>query len=201
MKKFNVLNLYTANTTLVVSNELFSKLANETNLVNIEAYKITNEDDAKILTKDIQSLLPEEAYFSNFYSNYAQGMESSGLIIFMGGFLGLVFLAATGSIIYFKQLTEANIDKERYEILHKIGVNKKEVKKSIARQILFIFALPLIAGIAHSIVALTALSRLMQTNLVIPVFICIGIYVCIYIAYYFLTVNTYYKIVTKSDKQ
>lgn len=201
LKKFNVLNLYTANITLVVSNELFSKLANETNQVNMEAYKITNEDDAKALTKDIQSILPEEASFSSFYNNYAQGLESTGLIIFMGGFLGLVFLAATGSIIYFKQLTEANIDKERYEILHKIGVNKKEVKKSIARQILFIFALPLIAGIAHSIVALVALSNLMQTNLVIPVFICIGIYVCIYIAYYFLTVNTYYKIVTKSDKQ
>ena len=200
LKKFNVLNLYTSNITVVVSDELFSKLGNGSNLVNMEAYKLTNEDVAKALTKVIDSMLPETANFSSFYINYVQGMESTGLLIFMGGFLGLVFLAATGSIIYFKQLTEANLDKERYDILHKIGVNKKEVKKSISRQILFVFALPLIAGIAHCAVALTALSRLLQTNLVTPVMICIGIYACIYIAYYFLTVNNYYKIVTKSSK-
>ncbi|EKN67757.1 ABC transporter permease [Schinkia azotoformans] len=196
-KKFNVLNLRTAGITVVVSDELFSKLASETNLVNMEVYKLTNEEDTKILSKQIQSMLQEDAGFSSFYSDYSQGMESSGLLIFMGGFLGLVFLAATGSIIYFKQLTETSLDKERYVILHKIGVNKNEVKKSIAKQILFIFALPLLAGIAHSIVALTALSNLLQTNLVIPVFICIGVYACMYIAYYFLTVRTYYKIVMK----
>ncbi|MDQ0226342.1 FtsX-like permease family protein [Metabacillus niabensis] len=197
MKKFNVLNLGTAGITVVVSDEVFSNLASETNLVNMEVYELTNEDDAKTLSKEIQSMLPEEARLSSFYSDYAQGLESSGLLIFMGGFLGLVFLAATGSIIYFKQLTEATVDRERYEILHKIGVNKKEVKKSIAKQIFFIFAMPLLAGIAHSIVALIALSKLLQTNLVIPVFICIAVYACIYIAYYFLTVRNYYKIVMK----
>ncbi|WP_045516085.1 FtsX-like permease family protein [Neobacillus niacini] len=198
LKKYNALNYYTASTTVVVSEQLFTQLGKETNSVKMEVYEITNEDEAKQLTKDIQLILPVEARFSSFYADYSAGMESSGLMIFMGGFLGLVFLAATGSIIYFKQLTEANSDKGRYEILHKIGVNKKEVKRSIAKQVLFVFALPLIAGIAHCFVALTALSRLMQTSLVIPVVICMGVYTCIYIVYYFLTVNAYYKIVTKS---
>ncbi|KQL18455.1 ABC transporter permease [Cytobacillus solani] len=197
LKKYNVLNLQTAGMTVVISDELFSKLASRTDLVNMEAYKLKNEEDAKTVTKEIQSLLPEEANFSSFYSDYARGMEASGLLIFIGGFLGLVFLAATGSIIYFKQLTEATMDKDRYVILYKIGVNKKEVKKSISKQILFIFALPLLAGVSHSIVALTALSKLMQTNLMTPVLICIGVYVCIYIAYYFLTVRNYYKIIIK----
>ncbi|UNK19990.1 ABC transporter permease [Paenibacillus sp. N3/727] len=199
LKKYSVLNLYTAYTSLVVSDELFTKLEKEASPTYMEVYNITNEDDAEQLTKNIQSIVPDEAAFSSFYVNYASGLESSGLLIFMGGFLGLVFLAATGSIIYFKQLTEANSDKGRYEILNKIGVNKKEVRKSIAKQILFVFALPLLAGSAHSIVALTALSKLLQTNLVIPVVICMGVYTCIYIVYYFLTVNAYYKIVTKTN--
>lgn len=199
LKRYNVLNDRTANTTVVVSDEVFAKLQKEAPLVNMEAYEITHEDDAKQLTGDIQSMLPREAHFSSFYTDYAAGMESSGLIIFMGGFLGLVFLTATGSIIYFKQLTEASADKDRYVILHKIGANKKEIRKSIATQTLFVFALPLIAGIAHCAVALTALSRLLQTNLTIPVFICIGAYACIYILYYLLTVNNYYNIVTKSS--
>ncbi|MGG3891519.1 FtsX-like permease family protein [Metabacillus fastidiosus] len=199
LKKYNVLNLYTANTTVVISNELFTKLVKEIDPVNMEIYKISNEDDAKQLTKDIEKIMPDEADFSSFYKDYTSSLEATGLLIFMGGFLGLVFLAATGSIIYFKQLTEAHSDKERYKILHKIGVNKKEIRKSIAKQVLFIFLLPLLAGIAHCAIALTALSRLMQMNLVTPVVICMGIYTGIYIVYYFLTVNAYYKIVTKVE--
>jgi putative ABC transport system permease protein len=197
LKKYNVLNLETASITVVISDELFSQLEKEADHVNMEAYKFANEKIVKTLTKDIQSILPKDSNFSSFYNDYALGIETAGLIIFIGGFLGLVFLAATGSIIYFKQLTEANSDKERYVILHKIGVNKKEVRISIAKQVFFIFALPLLAGIAHCTVALTALSRLLQTNLVTPVLICMGIYVLIYVIYYFLTVRTYYKIVTK----
>ncbi|MEC2074993.1 ABC transporter permease [Metabacillus fastidiosus] len=199
LKKYNVLNLQTASATVVISNELFTKLTEEISTVNMEIYKISNEDDAKQLTKDIEKIMPDEASFSSFYRDYASGLESSGLLIFMGGFLGLVFLAATGSVIYFKQLTEANSDKDRYKILHKIGVDKKEIRKSIAKQVLFIFLLPLLAGISHCAVALTALSKLMQMNLVIPVVICMGIYTSIYIVYYFLTVNAYYKIVTKVE--
>ncbi|ATP40436.1 ABC transporter permease [Solibacillus sp. R5-41] len=195
--KYNVLNVRTANITVVISDELFTQLEKETTSINMETYGLSGGENGKMLSKDIQSILPEEAGFSSFYNDYAQGMEAAGLIIFIGAFLGLVFLAATGSIIYFKQLTEANSDKERYVILHKIGVNKKEIRKSISKQVFFIFVLPLLVGIAHCVIALTALSRLLQTNLVVPVLICIGIYVLIYIIYYFLTVRTYYKIVTK----
>ena len=195
--KYNVLNSKTANVTVVISDELFSKLEKETDHVNMEAYKFTNENQAKRINKEIESILPDDVSFSSFYNDYALGMEATGLLIFIGAFLGLVFIAATGSIIYFKQLTEANSDKERYVILHKIGVNKQEVRKSIAKQVFFVFALPLVVGIAHSAVALTALSRLLQSNLIVPVFICIGIYILIYVIYYFLTVRTYYKIVTK----
>lgn len=199
LKKYNVLNLKTASTTVVISDELFAKLQKEAPPMIMEAFEITHEEDAKQLTGDIQAMLPRDAHFSSFYTDYAAGMESTGLIIFMGGFLGLVFLAATGSMIYFKQLTEANMDKDRYVILHKIGVHKKEIRKSIANQMVFVFALPLIAGITHCAVALTALSRLMQTNLTIPVFLCIGAYACLYVLYYWLTVNSYYRIVTKTN--
>lgn len=197
LMKYNVLNIQTANVTVVTSNQLFSQLEKKTDPVNMEAYKFSNEESSKVLNEEVQSILPEDAGFSSFYNEYALGMETTGLMIFIGAFLGLVFLAATGSIIYFKQLTEANSDKERYVVLHKIGVNKEEIRNSIAKQVFYIFVLPLLAGIVHSAIALTALSRLMQTNLVIPVLICIGVYIFIYLIYYLLTVRTYYKIVTK----
>lgn len=199
MREFNVLNQGTARTVVVISDELFVKLAEETKPTNVMLYNIANDNTAKQLTKDIQAMLPEDAEFTSFSESYAAVMEANGLMIFMAGFLGLVFLAATGSIIYFKQVTEANSDKGHYEILRKIGVNKKEIRKTIAKQVAFIFGLPLLVGITHCVVALTSLSNLVDSNFTIPVLICIGIYTCIYGAYYFLTINAYFKIVTKTS--
>lgn len=198
LKKYSVLNPATVYSSIVVSDELFSQLERQTQSIQLEAYGITNQDKAKQLTAGIEAILPDSASLSSYYRDYARGMESTGLLIFMGGFLGLVFLTATGSIIYFKQLTEANSDKARYQILNKIGVHKREVRKTIAQQVMFIFALPLIAGITHCAIALSALSKLLHMNIVIPVVICMGVYTCIYLVYYVITVNAYYKIVTKN---
>ncbi|RPK09469.1 ABC transporter permease [Priestia endophytica] len=200
LKKYNVLNSYTAGATVVVSDDMFAQLAKNEKQINMEVYEITDEDHAKQLTERINAVLADNAQFSSFYEDYASGLEAAGLLIFMGGFLGLVFLAATGSIIYFKQLAEANADRSRYVVLYKIGVDKKQIKKTIAKQQAFIFTLPLIIGIAHCSVALTALSKLLQTNLVAPVLICISVYTFIYVLYYFLTVNSYYKIVMKTNE-
>lgn len=196
LKKYNVLNLGTVYSTIVVSDDMFAELKPNAKAMAVEAYSVTHQEKAKELTMQLEEILPEKSEFSSYYSVYSRGMESSGLLMFMGGFLGLVFLAATGSIIYFKQLTEAGSDKARYVILHKIGVKKREICKSVAKQVLFIFALPLAFGIAHCAVALSTLSRLMMTNLVVPVVSCMGVYVFIYLIYYFLTVHAYCKIVT-----
>ncbi|MFJ8461585.1 FtsX-like permease family protein [Lysinibacillus xylanilyticus] len=202
-KPYTLLNIQVAYTTLVVSDEQFASLAKEMKPLQVETYGISNATKARELTADIQNLLPngdEMPRFSSFYQDYSEGLEMYGLFIYMAAFLGLVFLAATGSIIYFKQLTEANADKERYLILHKIGVKKKEIKRSIAKQVAFIFALPLVAGIAHCSIALTALSSILNTNLTVPVLICIGMYSLIYFAYYVFTVQSYYKIVVTQSK-
>ncbi|MDX8044978.1 FtsX-like permease family protein [Gracilibacillus sp. S3-1-1] len=197
MKESNVLNAGTSNITIVVSDEMFDKVAEDTDVVTMEAYEITGESKAKTLDESIRSSMPEEADFTSFYQVYTLGMESNGLLIFIGCFLGLVFLSATGSIIYFKQLTEATADRGRYTILQKMGVDKKDIKKSIRKQIFFIFALPLVAGVAHSVVALMAINNILQLNIWIPAFISMTIYILIYVIYYFMTVRNYYKIVTK----
>lgn len=196
LKKYNVLNYGSVYSTIVVSDDMFKELKASVQATTVEAYHITHADKAKELTRQLEGIVPETAKLSSFYSVYSQGMESSGLLVFMGAFLGLVFLAATGSIIYFKQLTEAGSDKARYLILHKIGVTKREIRKSVAKQMWFIFALPLVFGIAHCAVALSALSKLMMANLFVPVMICMGAYACVYLIYYVLTVHAYCKIVT-----
>ena len=112
--------------------------------------------------------------FNDFYTGFQMGLETTGLMMFIGLFLGLVFLLATGSIIYFKQLTEASADRDRYVVLHKIGVTKQEMKRAIAKQVSFIFAIPLIIGILHSLFALKGLSNILPFEIMIPLLISIG---------------------------
>lgn len=176
-----------------------AKQVHETRAVkNID---VKGERNSKELTAKLASIMPAGESevlkpFNDFYTGFQMGIETTGLMMFIGLFLGLVFLLATGSIIYFKQLTEASADRDRYVVLHKIGVTKQEMKRAIAKQVSFIFAIPLIIGILHSLFALKGLSNILPFEIMIPLLISIGVYGVIYIGYYFITVRSYYKIVS-----
>ncbi|HHB1767325.1 TPA: ABC transporter permease [Bacillus cereus] len=176
-----------------------AKQVHETRTVkNID---VKGERESKELTAKLASIMPAGESevlkpFNDFYTGFQMGLETTGLMMFIGLFLGLVFLLATGSIIYFKQLTEASADRDRYIVLHKVGVTKQEMKKAIAKQVSFIFAIPLVIGILHSLFALKGLSNILPFEIMIPLLISIGVYGVIYIGYYFLTVRSYYKIVS-----
>lgn len=106
-----------------------------------------------------------------------------------------MFLAATGSIIYFKQLTEAYNDIGTFDILKKIGLTRRDIRKVLAKQLLVVFLIPLIIGIAHSSFALLGLSHMLALDLTLPVVISTGVYTLMYIVYYFVTLNSYTNIV------
>ncbi|PGE93647.1 ABC transporter permease [Bacillus pseudomycoides] len=186
---------------VVVPDEVYksAKAVADTRIVkNID---VKDEKNSKVLTEKLKKVMPagepEVARpFNDFYTGFHGMLEATGLMMFIGLFLGLVFLLATGSIIYFKQLTEASADRDRYVVLRKVGVTKQEMKKAIAKQVSFIFAIPLVVGICHSLFALKGLSTLMPYEILIPLLMSIGVYSVIYIGYYFLTVRSYYKIVS-----
>lgn len=131
----------------------------------------------------------------NFFSIY-------GSLFFIGILFGILFLMATVLIIYYKQISEGFEDKERFEIMQKVGMSKKEVKKSIQSQTIIVFFLPLIVAIIHMMVAfnvikkLLALFNLYNTFLfIICTIITIFIFAIIYFIVYLLTAKVYYKIV------
>lgn len=198
-KTHTLANQSMMSTVAVVKDEVYNKSYKPENVYRIKGYITDNRKDSAELTKEITALMPKTSHwplsYSSYYSQYRGGLAASGATIFIGAFLGLVFLAATGSIIFFKQLSEANDDKNRYKIIKNIGVTNKEIKSSISKQILIVFLLPLIVGITHSLVASSLLSRVFNTDFTIPIFITMGAYTFIYMLYYFLTVNSYYNIV------
>jgi putative ABC transport system permease protein len=199
----NLLNEQIADYTAVVEDDLYEQLHNKGSLVWGKAYKIDNPKDSGELTEELYDTLERAGVdldnrpkpFSAYYNNYRSELMSSGLTIFVGAFLGLVFLLATGSIIFFKQLSEANEDKKRYNILRNIGFEKRDIKAIISRQMLFVFMLPLSVGIAHSIVAVSILKKVIGIDVFVPLTVTICAYTLIYMIYYFLTVNSYCKLV------
>ncbi|GGD66776.1 ABC transporter permease [Paenibacillus nasutitermitis] len=186
--------------TFVVSDQLFEKIAGQIRPVLYHEYQVENQQTTQAASLQLAELASDKNQMASYYDIYREGLENAGLNIFTLGFLGLVFLAATGSIIYFKQLTEARSDKGRYDILRKIGVSRKEIRASIAKQTFFIFALPLVVGILHSSMILKALSsiNLITGSVTVPIVTSMIVYILIYLLYYMLTVQSLNKIVNKS---
>ncbi len=183
-------------TTVVVNDTAFEEIDGEKatyQAVQIEDYKSHLD-----LSKELEA---KTENFSSAVQNYQASIESSGAMLFVGGFLGLVFLVATGSIIFFKMMTEAEEDKDKYTVLYKIGVSKKEMKKTVRYQVGLIFLAPLVLGLMHGTVALMAFSNLLEMNLWEPVTIWMAAYTMIYILYYVVTVRGFNKNITQAVTQ
>lgn len=188
---------------IVVKDDVYQESYNNGKMFRIKLYNIENKKSSRAQAEEIRKIIEEEDLneypfgygYQSYYENYSGNLSLTGLIIFIAAFLGLVFLTATGSIIFFKQLSEANDDRGRYRILRNIGVNKSEIKSSLAKQILIVFLLPLVVGAVHSIVAVSLLGVFLGAKLLIPVGLTIGIYTLIYLVYYIFTVNSYNRIV------
>ncbi|MEK4427171.1 ABC transporter permease [Solibacillus sp. FSL K6-1523] len=203
VKKMNtesVLNFYPAGTVLVVNDQEFAKTNAEHMVLQVVGMKndLKQQDISKLI---YDQLSPEQqGTFTSVPKSYEESIASLGSLLFVGSFLGLVFLAATGSIIYFKIVTEAEEDQAKYAILNKIGVSGKQMVKTIAGQVAVIFSAPLLVGILHSIFALIALSQLFNMDITKPVIIWMLAYTAIYAIYYIFTVRSFYKIVKQGAK-
>lgn len=161
----------------------------------VESITIQNPKQAHGLDKKMQAVVPEDSHLISYTNTYQQIITVTGVLLFIGMFIGFVFLAATGSIIYFKQLTEAYNDIGTFDILKKIGLNRKDIRKILAKQLLVVFLIPLVIGILHSSFALIGLSHMLALDLTLPVVISTGVYTLMYIVYYFVTLNSYTNIV------
>lgn len=125
-----------------------------------------------------------------------------GGFLFVGLFLGALFLSATVMIIYYKQISEGYDDKARFEIMQKVGMSFKEIKGSIKSQILLVFFLPLLTAMLHICFAFNVITKLLAiftfTNTFL-FFICtvitLLVFAAIYFLVYILTAKSYYKIV------
>ena len=119
-----------------------------------------------------------------------------GTDIFTAAFLGLTFLLATGSILYFKQMSEADQELSSYTILRKIGFSERDLLKGIYLKQLFNFGVPLVIGLLHSYFTVKSGWFLFGSELVVPMIITMSLYIFMYAVFATLSVQ-YYKRVIK----
>ncbi|WP_238903038.1 ABC transporter permease [Clostridium sp. YIM B02506] len=186
---------------------------NNIDLVNVEGNKFYDlemdvngsEEDLVTLTNKIR-----EAFNKNgidIFVDSAAGVKEEffsfyGGMLFIGVFLGTLFLMATVLIIYYKQVSEGYDDKERFDIMQKVGMSKAEIKKTISRQILMVFFLPLITAIIHVGFAFPMITKILKvlniTNVNLFMWLTLAtilVFVIIYGIVFSLTARAYYKIV------
>lgn len=130
------------------------------------------------------------------------GYGMYGGLLFLGAFFGVLFLAVTVLIIYFKQISEGYEDKAQFAILQKVGMDDAQVKATINRQVLWVFFIPLGMTILHMVFASKIMARMLQTFMLYDwglVLACIGgvcvVFALLYLVVYRLTAHVYYRIV------
>lgn len=167
---------------------------------NLNGSRANRAKTEKSIQKQLQkkiancSIESRELSRESFYELY-------GGFLFIGIFLGIIFLMATTLIIYYKQISEGYDDRERYQIMQKVGMSKKEVRQSIRSQVLLVFFLPLIMAVIHLAFAFKIITKLLSvlnlTNVSLFFMYTVGtvaVFAVIYAIIYSITAREYYKI-------
>lgn len=179
---------------------------------NIYPSELLYDTFINLSLKDTRTLrriasLSEEKYdisFENKEESRKELLSITGSFLFIGFLLGSVFLLGAALIIYYKQLTEGQQDKESYRILQEVGMSLGEVKKTINSQIMLIFFLPLVLAIVHFLFAIPLLRTLLQTlgvsggnSIYLISALTIFAVMILYFIIYKITSKTYYTLIER----
>lgn len=177
-----------------------------------------SEDEQIALSKDINSYLTDvsDNFKEDIHSTEVESREQNRLDFFslFGGLFGLgiilsiVFIFAAVLIIYYKQISEGYEDQSRFDIMQKVGMTKKEIRKSINSQLLTVFFLPLIFAGMHLAFAAPIIKKLLLlfnlTNLnlfIVTILISFAAFALFYMIVYKITSSAYYKIVSGAKEE
>lgn len=156
-----------------------------------------NSGDTDISGYSIQS---REANRQDYFSIF-------GGLFFIGIILSMVFIVAAVLIIYYKQISEGYEDRARFEIMQKVGMTKKEIRKSINSQLLTVFFMPLVCAGIHLAFAFPMISKVLKLFALnnVPLFLTatilsFAVFALFYTLVYAVTSSAYYKIVSGTGK-
>ncbi|XZJ59896.1 FtsX-like permease family protein [Clostridium perfringens] len=146
--------------TLIVPDNIVSNLKPIANKININFPKNSNEEERvqKLFNEYRDGVVDSSKYgFINGYTKariYEDNNGMTNIVLFIGIYLGVIFLISSTAVLALQQLSEASDSIDRYKSLRRIGVSQKMINKSIFTQVSIYFGLPLVVALVHSVVAI-----------------------------------------------
>ena len=191
--------------TLIVSDSLYKMIsenaAPETKVLSINGSSITGNED---LFQALSAYLDKSPYLQGNSHRIHEVVSLSSSTFLLIGFLVVLFFIATGSILYFNNISAIADSKSDYDILVKMGYTNRKIKKIIRKQAITFFSIPFLFGLADCIFATlvykTALMQNLLANSIVlyaPAILAIALTLIIYLVYYCMTVHTCCKMVLK----
>ncbi len=189
--------------TLIISDSLYKMIsenaAPETKILSINGSSITGNED---LFQALSAYLDNSPYLQGNSHRIHEVVSLSSSTFLLIGFLVVLFFIATGSILYFNNISAIADSKSDYDILVKMGYTNRKIKKIIRKQAITFFSIPFLFGLADCIFATlvykTALLQNLLANSIVlyaPAILAIALTLIIYLIYYYMTVHTCCKMV------
>ena len=191
--------------TMIVSDNVYEQIKSGTVLENsIVSINGKGIEDNENLFENMSNLLSNSPYLQGHSHRVNEIMSASSSTFLLIGFLVVLFFIATGSILYFNNISAVSDSKADYEILSKMGYSNRKLKRILRKQVLTFFSIPFLFGLIDCIFATIVYKTGLMQNLLgntitlyFPTMIAIALTASIYFIYYFITVHTCYKTVLK----
>lgn len=191
--------------TMIVSDNVYEQIKSGTVLENsIVSINGKGIEDNENLFENMSNLLSNSPYLQGHSHRVNEIMSASSSTFLLIGFLVVLFFIATGSILYFNNISAVSDSKADYEILSKMGYSNRKLKRILRKQVLTFFSIPFLFGLIDCIFATIVYKTELMQNLLgntitlyFPTMIAIALTASIYFIYYFITVHTCYKTVLK----
>ena len=187
--------------TLIVSDQLYQTIASgqpdQITVVSINGGNTRSDGTAYTILKDA---MPDNMYLASAWQRQTDIIQLNSSTYLLIAFATIIFLIATGSILYFQNLSAITYDRDDYDILQRMGYNRSMIERCVRRQIQIYFIIPYVMGMLHSIFAIICYkSALMDdvlgqaSEIVLPVLLAVGIFTIIYFTYYQVTKCSCYR--------
>ena len=194
--------------TVVVNDKLCDSMEISSSIVNINFASDNNEKSQENFDKRLKSKYSSTSFYEvgtvsggsrNAMYNDNNGMTST--ILFVGIYLGIVFLISSMAVLALQQLSEASDSIDRYVSLKKLGASKNSISKTIFTQTLMYFSIPVGLALVHSVVGIQVannfISRLNKPDIGASSLMTVGILMLVYAVYFYTTYQGYKNIVIK----
>ena len=197
--------------TLIVPDNMVSNLKPIANKININFPKNSNEEERvqKLFNEYRDGVVDSSKYgFVNGYTRariYEDNNGMTNIVLFIGIYLGVIFLISSTAVLALQQLSEASDSIDRYKSLRRIGVSQKMINKSIFTQVSIYFGLPLVVALVHSVVAIKVVNGFLtmfnRPDIGVSSLVTALIMVIVYGGYFYATYTGYKSTVKNALKQ